>query len=259
MIQQLLRLCVVWRQFQGFFGLGSRQFRFLLLQIDFRQHRPHFRGVPRLQRSLQFLHGIIHLALMAIDFSQAVVGRRVRWIGRKNSAKLFFRCFHMPGRKFLPPSANARRRCVARNGGSRGAGRSFSRLSLRAKPGDIKLHFDAREPRRRFVLLIQRNRRKTVWPERFFGFLAFLIRLRFFPRFFQRQYQQRAVLRIIRFALRRITKIVGCHSRIIALQCQQAQIKGIVVFPGGQFGRAPKIRLRRGGLALPGTRDSQII
>src|SRR5207249_8056588 len=71
--KQLLGFCIVRRQLERFLEFRPREIRLLLFEVDSRQHRSHYRGISRYQRSLQFLHRIIQLALAAVTFRKLAV------------------------------------------------------------------------------------------------------------------------------------------------------------------------------------------
>src|SRR5690242_20216718 len=83
MVEQLFGFRIVRRQLQCFLGFRSRKIGLLLLEVNSSQHRSDYRGIPGLQRSLQFLHGIIQFALAVVNFGQPAVGRRTRGISGK--------------------------------------------------------------------------------------------------------------------------------------------------------------------------------
>src|SRR5215472_15142664 len=112
------------RQPSRLFGLRPRKVGFFLLQINFRQDGAHLRRVSRGQRFLQFLHGVIHLALMALDFTQTPMRSGIRGLGRKRGAKILLGGGHVPSGEFLPSFANARGRSVGRSSHRNSARRS---------------------------------------------------------------------------------------------------------------------------------------
>ena len=81
----------------------------------------------------------------------------------------------------------------------------------------VELGLDAIQPRQRFVLRVQVNRRESVGAKGFVRRLAFLVGLGYVAGFFQGQYQQRPVFRVIRLALRGFAEIPRRCSRIVGL------------------------------------------
>jgi len=200
MFEQLLGLGIVGSQLQRFLDFRSREIRFLLLEVDFREHRSNHRGIPRFQRRPQFLHRIIHLALAAVNFREPVVCRGAAGIGCKNGAKFLLRGISMSRGELLPSAPKVYDGRVTRRIGSGLARRRPGRFILRAKSRYVELGFDANQPRDGFVLRVQANRRESVRAKSFVRRLAFLVGLGLLTGLFQGQYQQRAVLRIIRLA-----------------------------------------------------------
>src|SRR5437016_9504051 len=140
--QQLLGFCIVRRQLERFLELRPREIRLLLLEIDSRQHRSHYRGIARYQRSLQFLHRIIQLALAAVNFREPAVRGAAAGIIRKNSTKFLLRSIGVSRGEFLPTAPNARCRCVARSSGSSGSSgssRARRKFNLRVKSRYVEL------------------------------------------------------------------------------------------------------------------------
>ena len=107
MFEQLLGLSIVWGELQRLLDFRSRELRFLLLEVDFRQHDTNHRGITRLQGSLQFLHCIIHLALAAVNFRKTMVRCGAAWSGGKHGPKFFLRGVGVPCGELLaaPPKA----------------------------------------------------------------------------------------------------------------------------------------------------------
>src|SRR6266478_8228453 len=108
MVEQLFGLGVVRRQLQCFLSFRSREIGLLLLKVDFRQHRSNYSGIPRLQRCLQFLHGIIHFALAVVNFSQPAVCGRTRGISGKHGAKFLLRGVGISGGELLSAASQVR-------------------------------------------------------------------------------------------------------------------------------------------------------
>src|SRR5438552_14781591 len=161
MIEQLFRFRVVWRQLQSLLDCRPRKIGLLLLQVYFRQRRSNDRGIPRLQRLLQFLHRVIHLALAAVNFREPAVRGGARGVSGKHSPKFFLRGIGISRGELLPAAPQVCDGRVTR--GSSVARPSPGRFDLRAKGGNIQLGLDAIEPCQGFVLRIQANRRESVW------------------------------------------------------------------------------------------------
>src|SRR6267378_8696512 len=87
MFEQLFRFCILRRKFQGAFHFLPREIRFFLFQIDSCQQRSNDGGVSCCERGLQLFHGILHLALPAIDFSEPPMRRGIVWIARERGAE----------------------------------------------------------------------------------------------------------------------------------------------------------------------------
>ena len=186
MFEQLLGLRIIRRQLQGPLNLRPREIRLFLLEVDFRQHRSNHCGIAGLQRSLQFLHSIIYLALVPVNFGQPPMSRCASRSGSESGTELFFCGISAPRGKFLPATSNVPRRRVARRriSGARGRHR---RHNLRAKSRYVELGLDANQPRCGFVFRIQADRGKPFGAKCFIGRLPFLVGLRFLARLFQRQ------------------------------------------------------------------------
>ena len=108
MFEQLLGLCIVRRQLQRFLDFRPREIRLLLLEVDFCKHRSNRRGIPRFQRRLQFFHGIIHLALAAVNFREPAVRRGAGRIGGQNCPKFLLRGIGVSRGELLPAAPNVR-------------------------------------------------------------------------------------------------------------------------------------------------------
>src|SRR5258708_19191767 len=116
MFEQLLGLSIIRRQLQRFLDFRPREIRLFLLEADLCQHRSNHRGIPRFQRSLQFLYRIIHLALAAVNFRESTVRGGAARIGGKNGSKFLLRDIGMSPREFLPAPPNLPPRgCPPRN------------------------------------------------------------------------------------------------------------------------------------------------
>src|SRR5260370_16492857 len=139
MFEQLLGLSIVRRQLERSLDFHPREIRLLLLEVDLCQHRSNHRGIPRFQRSLQFLHRIIHLALAAVNFRDPAVRRGAPRIAAKNSSKFLLRGIGVSYRKFLPAAPDVSHGDVARRSGSSRARWRLGPFNLRAKSRYVEL------------------------------------------------------------------------------------------------------------------------
>src|SRR5260370_28092992 len=146
MFEQLLGLSIVRRQLERSLDFHPREIRLLLLEVDLCQHRSNHRGIPRFQRSLQFLHRIIHLALAAVNFREPAVRRGAARIGGKNSSKFLLRGIGVSYRKFLPAAPDVSHGDVARRSGSSPSRGGAGRVKIRAKSPYAEPRPDAAPP-----------------------------------------------------------------------------------------------------------------
>src|SRR5260370_24618050 len=115
----------------------------------------------------------------------------------------------MSGRELLPAAPKVGDVRVVRRSGGSFASRRLCRFHLRAKSRWVELGLDAIQPRHGFVFRVQVNRGESVWTESFVCRFALLIGLAFLTGLFQRQNQQRAVLRVIGRAFHGFAEISG--------------------------------------------------
>src|SRR5260370_30307651 len=114
MFEQLFGFCVVGCKLQGTVHRGTRQVRFLLLEINGWEYGAHERGMATRKRGLEFLDGVVELAAPMIDFGQAAVSGGVGRFGAQNTAKFVFGGIKAARGKLLASTSNMRCRAVDR-------------------------------------------------------------------------------------------------------------------------------------------------
>src|SRR5260370_12844609 len=139
MFEEWLGLSIVRRQLERSLDFHPREIGLLLLEVDLCQHRSNHRGSAGFQGSLQFLYGIIHLALAAVNFREPAVRRRAARIGGKNSSKFLLRGIGVSYREFLPAAPDVSHGDVARRNGSSRARWRLGPFNLRAKSRYVEL------------------------------------------------------------------------------------------------------------------------
>src|SRR5258706_13587291 len=96
------------------------------------------------------------------------------------------------------------------------------------------------------------RRLQSVGAQSFRSGFAFLVSLAFLSRFFQGLHEQRAILRIFRFAFGGVAKSSSGRGEISGLQSEQAEIKGIIVLIGIKVCGATELNLCLGDFAATG-------
>src|SRR5258708_8824779 len=164
MFEQLFGFGVVRCKLQGALHLGTRQVRFLLLEINACEYGANQRGIASLERSLEFLDSVVELAAPMIDFGQAPVSGGVGRLGTQNTAKFVFGGIEATRGKLLASAANMRCRAVDRGhcGGIRSAARG---CTLQAQRGRVQLSSYARKAEGRIEFPIHMRRLQGVRPE----------------------------------------------------------------------------------------------
>src|SRR5260370_37236689 len=103
------------------------------------------------------------------------------------------------------------------------------------------------------------RRLQSVGAESFGSGFAFLVSLAFLTGFFQRLYEQDAVLGIFRLAFGGFAEGSGRSVEITRLQSEQAEIERIIVLIRIKIGGAAKLRLGLGGFPAAGMGNREIV